>query len=330
MLTLVVRKSHQSAMSTGMRISIRVIEIFVRVVESGSFVAAARSLLCDPAAVSRAINGLEQSLGILLFMRSTRSMKLTSEGTRFYRDAARMLGRFEETVGKFQAETTQQRQLKVGMGPALGRRMLLRAIPSFLQRHPEIRLVLIGINDRADIGHEGIDVLIRPRSRRQRGGEHKEPQKLVMRKLVQPPLLVCASPRYIESAGMPRTPADLARHECLALLTLERDVQDEWQFTKSGERKTFKFAPKLTAHGEELREAALAGCGLVRLLACHVEDELLSGALVRVLPDWECLGGVPIVAIYRKTILSPAGEFVAHLVEEFRRYSKAVRRPAAA
>ncbi len=84
---------------------IRAIEIFVRVVEGGSFVAAARSLLIDPAAVSRAIAGLEESMGILLFTRSTRVLKLTAEGTRFYRDAAQMLSRFEETIGKFQVDT---------------------------------------------------------------------------------------------------------------------------------------------------------------------------------------------------------------------------------
>jgi DNA-binding transcriptional LysR family regulator len=306
-----------------MPISIRVIEIFVRVVESGSFVAAARSLLIDPAAVSRAINGLEENLGILLFTRSTRALKLTTEGARFYRDGAQMLRRFEETIRRFQADTAVQRQLKVGMGPALSRRMLLRAIPSFQQRHPEIRLILLSINDRAEIGDEGIDVLIRPRSARQHGGEHKQPQGLVVRKLLQSPIVVCASPEYLKCAGIPRTPADLAQHACLALLTLERDVQDEWQFARSDAREKIKFAPMLTAHGDELREAALAGCGIVRLLACHVEDEMRSGALLRVLPDWECLGGLPIVAIYRKTrpTLSPVHAFVGHLAQAFRRYN---------
>jgi DNA-binding transcriptional LysR family regulator len=108
----------------------------------------------------------------------------------------------------------------------------------------------------------------------------------------------------------------------LALLTLERDVQDEWQFAKSGAREKIKFSPNLIAHGEELREAGLAGCGIVRLLACHVEDEMRSGALVQVLPDWECLGGLPIVAIYRKTrpMLSPVTAFVGHLAQAFQRY----------
>lgn len=311
-----------------MRISIRLIEIFVRVVERGSFIGAARSLLIDPAAVSRGISGLEENLGILLFTRSTRVMKLTAEGARFYRDAAQMLKGFDETIGRFQADTGIARQLKVGMGPALSRRMLLRALPAFQARHPEIQIVLLNINDRAEMDDEGVDILIRPRSTRQSGVEHRQPQGLVVRRLAQSPTVLCASPEYLERTDVPRAPADLARHACLALLTLERDVHDEWQFARRGAREKFKFASRLTAHGDELREAALAGCGIVRLLACHVEDELRSGALVQLLPDWECLGGLPIVAIYRKTKprLSAINSFVSHLAHAFRRYNDVVPR----
>jgi DNA-binding transcriptional LysR family regulator len=305
-----------------MRPSIRAIEIFVRVVESGSFVAAARSLLIDPAAVSRAIKGLEEELGISLFARSTRALKLTTEGTRFYRDSAQMLKNFEQTIHRFRADTTLQGQLKVGMGPALSRRMLLRALPSFQNQYPDVRLILVSVNDPAQIGDEGIDVFLRPRSLRLRGGEHKLPQGLVVRKLMQSPMVPCASPDYLKRAGMPRTPADLARHACAALLTLERDVQDEWQFVRPDQREKIAFAPTLIADGESLREAALAGCGIIRNLACSMEDELRSRALVRVLPDWDCLGGLPIVAIYRKSrpTLDRINAFVRHLAHAFRRY----------
>src|SRR6185436_4979815 len=187
-----------------MRTNIRVIEIFVRVVEGGSFVAAARSLLIDPAAVSRAINGLEETLGILLFTRSTRVMKLTAEGVRFHRDAAQMVKGFDETIRRFQADTGMARQLKVGMGPALSRRMLLRAIPAFQGRHPEIQIVLLSINDREEIEDEGLDILIRPRSTRQSGVEHRQPQGLVVRRLAQSPTVLCASPHYLKQAGTPR------------------------------------------------------------------------------------------------------------------------------
>jgi DNA-binding transcriptional LysR family regulator len=308
-----------------MRTSIRLIEVFVRVVDSGSFVAAARSLLIDPAAVSRAIKSLEEDLGTLLFARSTRALRLTSEGRRFYRDGARMLRSFEETISKFRSDTALEGQLKVGMGPALSRRMLLRAIPSFQERFPEVRLILLGINSPGEAADEGIDVLIRPRSTRQRGSEHRPQQGLVVRKLMESPVLICAAPKYLKRAGIPRAPADLARHTNLALLTMERDVQTEWQFAKGDRRERVKFMPTLTAYGEELREAALAGCGVVRLLECHVQDELRSGALVQLLPDWDCLGGLPIVAIYRKQrpTLSRVSAFVRHLSETFQRDNRA-------
>jgi DNA-binding transcriptional LysR family regulator len=237
-----------------------------------------------------------------------------------------MLKNFDQTIRGFQTDTRLTRQLRIGMGPALSRRMLLRAIPSFQERHPEIQLVLLSINDRAEIGDEGVDILIRPRSTRQSGVEHRQPQGLVVRRLAQSPTVLCASPHYLEQAGTPRMPSDLSHHACLALLTLERDVHDEWQLTKRGAREKIRFASKLTAHGDELREAALAGCGIVRLLACHVEDELRSGALTQVLPDWECLGGLPIVAIYRKTKprLSPTNAFVTHLARAFQRYDNVI------
>lgn len=92
---------HVEAMPTNMR----GIEIFVRIVESGSFVAAARSLLIDPAAVSRAVKALEEDLGISLVVRSTRAFKLTTEGARFYREGAQLLRTFDDTIDRFRADT---------------------------------------------------------------------------------------------------------------------------------------------------------------------------------------------------------------------------------
>ena len=307
--------------------NMRAIDIFVRVVESGSFVAAARSLLIDPAVVSRAIKGLEEDLGISLFARSTRILKLTTEGARFYRDGTQMLRKFDDTINKFRADTALHGQLKVGMGPALSRPIVLRAISSFQALHPEVRLILISVNDPAQVGDEGIDVFIRPRSLRQRGGEHKQQQGLIVRKLFYSPMVTAASPAYLKR-WVPRTPADLAAHVCTALLTLERDVQDEWQFAKQSKREKFKFTPKLIADGEALREAALAHCGVVRVLAWEIADQLRSGALLQLLPDWECFGGLPIVAIYRKTrsTQSRINVLLQHLTKEFRPYDNLIGR----
>src|SRR5262249_52591555 len=119
---------------------------------------------------------------------------------------------------------------------------------------------------------------------------------------------------------------DLCNHACVALLTQEHDVHDEWLFGKAQVRRKIKVMPTLLVQGTDgLREAALAGCGIIRPLIWHVEDELRSRALVPVLPDWKCLGGEqPMVAIYRKTqpMRLQVSLFVKHLVTSFQRYNR--------
>jgi DNA-binding transcriptional LysR family regulator len=205
---------------------------------------------------------------------------------------------------------------------------MLRAISSFQTLHPDICLVLISVNEPAQVRDEGIDVFIRPRSLRQRGGEHKQHQGQVVRRLFYSPMVIAASPAYLKRAGTPRMPSDLASHSCTALLTLERDVQDEWQFVKQDKRERIKVSPRLIADGEALREAALAGCGVIRVLAWEIADQLRSGALSHLLPDWECLGGLPVVAIYRKTPPTQPriSALLQHLAKELRSHDNVISR----
>jgi DNA-binding transcriptional LysR family regulator len=307
--------------------STRSLQIFVRVVEDGSFAAAARSLLVDPAAVSRTIKELEDELGTLLFTRSTRVSKLTTEGERFCRDCRQILQKLDEATDRFRNEERALRgQLRVGLAPMITRRMVVRALPSFQRQHPQVEILMLGIDDPAEIANGRVDVLVRPRTLRQRGGSHRDFQGLVVRKLIQSNLVLCASPDYLARAGVPHAPSDLINHECIALVTLEHDVQNEWQFVKSGTRHKIKFAPKLLLQGDALREAGVAGCGIIRLLACHVQDEFRSGSLVQILADWSCTGGPPIVALYRKVkpTLPRVSAFVQHLVTAFGPYNAAV------
>src|SRR5690349_21814594 len=147
-----------------MRTSIHAMTIFVRVAESESLAAAARALLIDPAVVSRAIKSLEEELGTLLFARSTRVVKLTRDGSLFHRDCLQVLKRFDTAMRRFRAPSAQPvGQLRVGIAPSLSRRMLLRALPSFRIKYPQIQLVCLGVSELAQVGDEGIDVLLRPR-----------------------------------------------------------------------------------------------------------------------------------------------------------------------
>ena len=112
--------------------SIQTMKIFVRAAETTSFTAVARSMLIDRAAVSRAIKGLETEFDVLLFARSTRALKLTAEGARFYRDCVQVLKKFEAATQRFRRDDAAPRgRLNVGMGSGLPRRMLLRAIPQW-------------------------------------------------------------------------------------------------------------------------------------------------------------------------------------------------------
>src|SRR5215469_5529526 len=148
--------------------SVHAMNVFVRAVETNSFVGAARALLIDPAAVSRAIKGLEAHLGVLLFARSTRTLKLTGEGTRFYQDCIEILRKVEEATERFRADRQiPHGELKVGMPPGLTRRLLLRTIPPFRQQYPKIKLILLSVDEMAGIGDKGVDVLLRVRSLRQ-------------------------------------------------------------------------------------------------------------------------------------------------------------------
>ncbi len=159
-----------------MRRTIHGMNIFVRAVEANSFTGAARSLLIDPTGVSRAIKALEAELGVLLFARSTRTLKLTAEGARFYRDCVQVLRKVEEATEKFRGYRKQPHGLlKLGMAPGLSRRMLMRSIPAFQQLYPAIELVLLNIDDVSTVSDKGIDILIRGRSLRRRGGQRPEP-----------------------------------------------------------------------------------------------------------------------------------------------------------
>ena len=307
-----------------MTLSTRSMKVFIRAVEDKSFAAAARNLLVDPAAVSRTIRSLEDELGILLFSRSTRVSRLTSEGKIFYRDCQQTLERLDVIAQRFRNEGNALRgEIRIGLAPTMPRRMVTEVLPHFQRQYPEIELQLLSITDPLEIANGNIDLLLRTRAFRKRGGTHKDLSGLVMRKLIQSRIVVCASPAYLRKAGTPLTPNDLARHTCIALITLERDVQNEWPFSKAGVVHKVKFLPKLLVQGEALREVALAGCGIIRLLACHVQDELRSGELVQILSDWNCGSSPAIVALYRnaKPTRPRVSAFVQHLVQAFRAYN---------
>jgi DNA-binding transcriptional LysR family regulator len=278
---------------------IRRIELLVRAADAGSFAKAARSLDLTPSAVSHAIADLEKGLGVSLFYRTTRQLRLTEEGEEICqrgRELLQQLADLESSARKTPERLTGT--LRIGLGTPLGRNVIMPLLPTFLRRHPQLRLEFLNQTQPKDMHAEGVDVLIRI---------HEPPvSNLVARKIGQIRHAVYASPRYLKEAGAPKTPDDLLHHWCLAIKLPDMNRPLEvWEFQRGPERKVIQVAPRvITQNAEGLVAAVVAGAGLMRL---GFFDPYLvsSGQLHRVLTDWTCPPGFPIFAMYRKTARLP-------------------------
>ncbi|MFN0314033.1 MAG: LysR family transcriptional regulator, partial [Burkholderiales bacterium] len=218
---------------------IRRIELFVRAAEAGSFAKAARSLDLTPSAVSHAIADLEKSLGVSLFHRTTRQLRLTEEGEGIYRhgrELLQQLAQLESGVRKTSERITGT--LRIGLTAALSRHVIMPLLPDFLRRHPQLNLEFHQQNLPKEMHTEGVDVLLRI-------GDPPE-SNLIARKIGQIRHAVYASPLYLKLAGAPETPEDLMQHACLAIKVRDKDRPlVEWEFQRGAERKLVHVAPRV-------------------------------------------------------------------------------------
>ena len=278
---------------------IRRIELLVRAAEAGSFARAARSLELTPSAVSHAIADLEKGLGLSLFHRTTRHLRLTEEGEEVYErgcELLRQLAELESSTRKTPERLTGM--LRVGIAVPLSRNVIMPLLPEFLRRHPQLRLEFLIQTQPKDMHAEGVDVLIRI--------SDPPVSNLIARKIGQIRHAVYASPQYLKGAGTPKTPDDLLKHTCLAIKApgMSRPL-DEWKFERGAERKAIQLTPRVIVQDREgLIAAVLAGAGLMRL-GCFDPQLISSGQLRKVLDDWTCPPGFPIFAMYRKTAHTP-------------------------
>ena len=277
----------------------RRIELLVRAAEAGSFARAARSLNLTPSAVSHAISDLEKGLGLSLFHRTTRQLRLTEEGEEIYErgcELLRQLGELESSARRTPERVTGT--LRVGLAVPLSRNVVMPLLPDFLRRHPQLRLEFHVQSQPKDMHAEGVDVLIRI--------SDPPVTNLIARKIGQIRHAVYASPQYLKVAGVPKTPDDLLNRPCLVIKAagMNRPL-DKWEFHRGAERKVINVTPRVVTYDREgLIAAVLAGAGLMRL-GCFDPHLIASGQLRRVLADWTCPPGFPIFAMYRKTTRMP-------------------------
>jgi DNA-binding transcriptional LysR family regulator len=256
-----------------------IMETFVRVVEAGSFSAAARHLNIGQPAVSRSIAQLEERLGVRLVMRSTRGLTPTEAGRNFCERARRAIEHAEEAERAARgAGADLAGRLRVSAGITFGHLHLVPLLPAFLVKHPDLSIDLI-LDDRTiDLIEEGIDIGLR-------FGPLLD-SSLTARKVATSQRLVLGAPSYFERSGVPTTPAELSRHPAV-IYTQDRGGTDTWSFRRDAAETTVSISGRLRVSASEgLRAAVLGGIGLAITPQWMFAPELARGAVQPVLVEW--------------------------------------------
>lgn len=255
------------------------LESFVAVATLGSLSAAARAEGIAPAMMGRRISALEARLGIKLLNRSTRRLSLTSEGNALLEEAQRILRDLNETEARLsQGSIRPEGHLRISAPAGFGRRHVAPLIPEFITAYPEVSVTL-DLSDRlVDLIEERYDCAIRI-------GELDDSQFIGLR-LADNQRVVVAAPGYLEQHGCPRTPDDLARHNCLSFGT-QGNQSRGWLLKHNGEVRAIRVKGNLAcSDGSVLHQWTLAGFGLAWRSLWEVRDDLAQGRLISVLDDF--------------------------------------------
>jgi len=284
---------------------------FVRVVEAGSLSAAARSIPSSLTSVSRQISALEQYFGTSLLLRTTRQLALTEDGRILYERAKSLLGEMKEIEAALSRDPHQPSgRIRVSSPSLIGRLVIAPLMAEFLRRYPALSVDLLLIDRPVDMVEEDIQLAIRI-------GRLRDSQ-LVARRLTDLQMITCASPDYLARRGAPRTPLDLATHDCLVFS--DAPGIEEWRFadgTKTGRK--FRISGRLWMNSlDALVEAARDGAGIVRVPSWQVQPDLAAGRLQRLLIDHEPAPTPLHLMLQPSRLASPkVRAFVDYLVERW-------------
>ncbi|MNK16067.1 HTH-type transcriptional regulator DmlR [compost metagenome] len=273
--------------------------------------AAARELDVTPAAVSKRLAQIEARLGVRLFNRSTRRLSLTAEGEVYLESARRILDEIDDLDEQIASRQASPRGLlKVNAPLGFGRSYIAPAIAEFAQKYPEVALQLQLTDRPADFVRDAFDVAVR-------FGDLPD-TSLIARKIAPNRRLVCASPGYLKLHGVPATPHELARHQCIVLRQNDA-TYGMWRFTKGRRSETVKVRGNLSSNdGEVTLTWGLAGLGILQRAEWDLARYLRSGRLVQVLEDY-ALPQADIYAVFpeRHHLSAKVRAFVDFLVGYF-------------
>lgn len=255
------------------------IGVLAAVVETKSFVRAAKAVGVTPSGVSRAIGRLEERLGVRLLQRTARSVTLTDEGLRFYESVAPLMQGIEDAASEAaNSRAHATGRLRVAVDSLVARAIVGSRVGGFLRAHPGLVLDLVVRDHLGDLVGDGIDCAVR-------FGD-PEPSALVVKKITDTRVVTCASRGYIEERGRPRHPRELAHHDAIQFRDPATGRPFEWIFVRNG--RTLSVTPKARMIANDVTAAlaaCLAGVGIVQKL--ELELRATPGLdLVDLFPEW--------------------------------------------
>lgn len=256
------------------------LRIFVKVADLGSFTRGADQLRVPKSKASLSIRALEEEVGSRLLQRTTRSVRLTSEGERFLARARRLIGDADELESMFQDRTSLRGKVRVDLPIGFARDVLIPRLPELLALHPELELLLSTTDQRVHVVREGFDCVLRVGKLADSG--------LVARRLGTMRLANYASPEYLSRYGVPATIEDLDRHY-LVQYSLSLDEEPTFEYRDGDVYREKPMRALVTVNGTDAYAAACrAGLGIIQAPAFYREGAVSRGELVEVLPDWPC------------------------------------------
>ena len=285
---------------------------YVRVVEAGSFSAAAKQLRISPAAVSRQISTLEDELRVPLLRRTTRKMSITPAGRGYYERCLRILREVDDAQALGRTGATEG-LLSISAPVTFGLACVVPRLSSFMAAHPGLRVEL-RLEDRLiELALEGVDVAIRV------GSVLPDSTDVIAHELMSFRRVLVAAPAYLKKRGEPRTPEALAKHDALAYPS--GDALDSWIIVHQEREARVRLNAVFRSNAPSaLRALAIDGAGIAMLPAWFVDEDLERRALRLVLPGWET-EPVAVHALHRREHRGSARvrALVEHLRAAYRR-----------
>jgi DNA-binding transcriptional LysR family regulator len=254
------------------------LQVFVRAAESGSFSRAARELGLSQPSVSRIIGELEARLGVTLLLRTTRRITVTDAGALFLDRAREILAEIEDAEDAARGIDSLRGIIRLALPVIYGTREIIPRLPKFLAAHPLLQVEMAVADARQDLVAEGADVAIRL-------GELGD-SGFGARKLETLETMLVASPLYLKARGTPKTPADLASHDCI--FGPGNFGRDSWSFTRNGTETSVDVRGRIhTNSGPGVFASAMAGLGIAMASTVMFAAELKAGALVPLLRGYK-------------------------------------------